>query len=239
MTEIRAIGFDLGETLLFYRGILMNWAAHYPAALAAVAAALNSSPSTAQLEEAQKILLHYNTRVVPRTYEMPAKMIFVQIYDRWGIDHSTDLATGVRAFFSFFQQDACSYPDASPALARLRQCGLPLGLLTDVPYGMPTEFVKSDLNRAGLANMFDALVTSVDVGHRKPEAAGFLALSKKLQVRPEELLYVGNEPKDVRGAKAAGAQSVLIDRDNASLDYGQDYTIHSLQELPDVLAKLI
>ena len=238
MSTIRAIGFDLGETLIFYRGIPMNWAAHYPDALAAVAAALKFSPSAAQFAEAQEILLKYNTRIVPRTHEMPAKLIFVQIYDRWGIDPSKDVAIGIKAFFSFFQQDVCSYPDAAPALVQLRQCGLPVGLLTDVPYGMPTEFVKSDLTRAGLADFFDALVTSVDVGYRKPEVAGFLKLSEKLRVRPKELLYIGNEPKDIQGAKAAGAQSALIDRDNASPDYGQDHTIRSLEELLNLITNL-
>lgn len=239
MTAIRAIGFDIGETLIFYRDTPMDWTARYPDALGAVAAALNFSPSTAQLADAQKILLQYNTRATPRTQEVSSEKIFSKCLGSWGLSSSINIATTVAAFFSFFRQALCPYPDAAPVLAQLKREDIPIGLLTDVPYGMPTDFVKLDLRETGLADSFDVLLTSVDVGYRKPHTAGLIQLSQKLGVHPRELLYVGNEPKDIQGAKAAGARSALIGRNNTRPDYGQDYTIHSLQELPDILAKSV
>jgi putative hydrolase of the HAD superfamily len=41
--KIRGVGFDLGETLIFYRDTPLNWAALYPEALRAAAEACGIS----------------------------------------------------------------------------------------------------------------------------------------------------------------------------------------------------
>jgi len=75
------------------------------------------------------------------------------------------------------------------------------------------------------------LLTSVDVGFRKPDPRGFLALAKALAVHPTEMIYIGNEPKDVNGANATAVFSVLIDRDHLLPQHGQRTTVHSLTEV--------
>lgn len=91
------------------------------------------------------------------------------------------------------------YPNALPALRVLRAGCLRVGVLTDVPYGMPRRFVGRDL--APVAAWVDAVLTSVEVGRRKPHPDGFLLLAARLGVPPSELLYVGNE-KDIVGTDA-------------------------------------
>ena len=61
---IQAVGFDLGETLLFYRDTPLSWAALYEPALAAVAAACKLEPSGAELAAGGDILRQHNTRIV-------------------------------------------------------------------------------------------------------------------------------------------------------------------------------
>ena len=238
MTSIQAIGFDLGETLFFYRGTPLNWTGRYPEALGKVARALNFAPSAEHLAVAHELLRQHNTRVFPRTHEVCAEDIFSRVLDNWGINTPKNVSLAVAAFFSCFQQDLCSYPDASSVLHQLRQSDIPVGVLTDVPYGMPARFVHSDLTQVGLAGSFDVLLTSVDVGCRKPAASGYIVLAERLGVHPRKLLYVGNEQKDIQGARAAGAFSVLIDREGLHSEFGQDYTIHSLSDLSALLKNL-
>ena len=231
---VRAIGFDVGDTLLFYADTPLDWSSHYGNALATVARACNVSPSSSELSAACQILSHYNTRIRPRTQEVAAEEIFSRILSAWSLQPTEHLQVAVDSFFAFFQQRMCAFPETLSVLRTLRAAGMRLGALTDVPYGMPMRFVQRDLDGAQLANLLDTVITSTMVGVRKPEAAGYHALTVSLGVTPDEMLYVGNEPKDVIGAQCAGVRSVFLDRSGAGGAYGQSFTIASLSDIPDI-----
>jgi putative hydrolase of the HAD superfamily len=125
----------------------------------------------------------------------------------------------------------CAFPETSSVLRSLREAGLRLGVLTDVPYGMPMKFVRRDLDGAQIFNLLDSVLTSAMVGLRKPEPAGYHALASSLGVAPSAMLYVGNEPKDVIGAQRAGITSVLVNRAGAAPRHGQNFTVPSLSEI--------
>jgi putative hydrolase of the HAD superfamily len=234
--NIQGIGFDLGETLIFYRDTLLSWASLYREALCDVAEHCGIVPTSAQFATAEEILTRYNTRIVPRTREVPADEILSLILRSWSLDCTAHLAAATEAFFTFFQQHMCAYPDSVPILACLRERGIPIGILTDVPYGMPRAFVQRDLDGADISGLFDVLLTSVEVGVRKPEAAGYLALAARLGIAPDEMLYVGNEPKDVIGACRAGVIAALLDRTGASGSHGQQFTISTLTGINEILS---
>jgi len=236
--KIRGVGFDLGETLIFYRDTPLNWASLYSEALRCVANSCNLAPTPKQFADAEQVLTRHNTRMVPRTHEVPAEEILSLVLRSWDHEAVEDLAAAIEAFFSFFQQHMCAYPETAQVLAALRKQGIPMGILTDVPYGMPREFVQRDLERAGISGLFDTLLTSVEVGVRKPETAGFLALASRLGIAPHEMLYVGNEPKDVIGANRAGVIAAFLDRASSDSSHGQAFTIPTLSSIHDIVWQL-
>jgi putative hydrolase of the HAD superfamily len=233
---LRAVGFDLGDTLIYYRDIPMSWVALYRQALQSVAANCKASPTEAQFAAAEQILARHNTRITPRTHEVRAGEIFSSILRSWEIDPAPHLRAAMDAYFTFFQQKMCAYPETVEMLTALRQRGLPVGILTDVAYGMPREFVERDITGAGIKGLFDVLVISVEVGVRKPEPAGYVALAERLGVAPAEMIYIGNEPKDVIGAGRAGMTSVFLDRGNSGANHGQHFTVNTLAGLYAILA---
>lgn len=233
--KIRGVGFDLGETLIFYRDTPLNWASLYPGALRCVANSCNLAPTPKQFADAGQVLTRHNTRMVPRTHEVPAGEILSLVLRSWDHDVVADLPAAIDAFFSFFQQHMCAYPEAVQVLASLRKQGIPTGILTDVPYGMPRALVQRDLERAGISGLFDTLLTSVEVGVRKPETTGYLALASRLGIAPREMLYVGNEPKDVIGANRAGVIAAFLDRASSGSSHGQNFTIPTLSSILDIV----
>jgi putative hydrolase of the HAD superfamily len=232
---IRAVGFDLGDTLLFYRDTPMSWVALYPDALAAVAKSCKAQPTAVQVERAKQILTQHNTRVVPRTREIPAEAILGSILEAWELDPAKHSSAAIEAFFSFFQQRLSAYPETVSVLQTLRAHRIPTGILTDVAYGMPRAFVERDIAGASITGLFDVLLTSVDVGVRKPEPAGYHELATQLGVGPNQMLYVGNEAKDVIGARQVGAFSALTDRAGSGANHGQDFTLSTLADLYNIL----
>ena len=60
---------------------------------------------------------------------------------------------------------------------------------------------------------FAAVVTPDSAGEAKPGAGIFIDASAQLDVRPEETLFVGDDPfLDVQAARSAGLKAVLLDR---------------------------
>lgn len=229
---MKAIAFDLGDTLVEYEGMPLNWEAHYAEALAELASFLRITPSTTQIERGCEILRRYNTRLHPRTTEAAFADILVEL--QAGLNHRgmvTEL-DGATAFFRIFRQRLRSFPDSLPAITKLRRNGWKIGVFTDVPYGMPEALVMEDVATTSLTGSFDILLTSRTVGFRKPSPATLAVLAGRLSCRPEEMAHVGNERKDVEVARAFGCQSILLDRTRHGADWGQDLTVASLTELP-------
>lgn len=225
-----AIGFDLGETLLTYADTPLNWAALYPDALKHVAEKLGRAPADCDDADPIQVLKRYNTRLHPRREEVPAGKIFSEAFASWKLS-SRELESAIEAFFAFFQQRMTPYPETESVLRALRSRGVLIGVLTDVPYGMPRNFVERDLRDAGILPLVDVLLTSVETGWRKPEPAGFHALAAKLGTAANEMWFVGNEEKDISGAIAAGAKPILIDREHKNPRWGQAHTVRDLREV--------
>lgn len=58
---------------------------------------------------------------------------------------------------------------------------------------------------------FDAVVTSVDCGWRKPAPAIFEATAAALETTPRDLVHVGDDPRADGGIEALGGTALLLD----------------------------
>jgi len=230
--SINAVAFDLGDTLISYN-VPLSWESLYDGALKDVLNSLGRKPQQQFLIDGKRILSKYNTRKNPRFFEVKAEVIFSEIYSCWKIDNLDKLYETVECFFNHFQRNIFLYDDSIECLKYLKQSGVKTGIITDVPYGMATSYVKKDI--IDFDSYIDYLITSVDVGFRKPSINGYKELLNKLDISKGTFLYVGNEEKDIVGANEAGYISVLIDREKKGYDYGQKYTISSLLDLKDII----
>ena len=82
---------------------------------------------------------------------------------------------------------------------------------------------------------FSASVCIDDVTHPKPHPESLLLAAKRLRVKPEECVYVGDSHSDVEAGKAAGMKTVLY----GGKKHGDaDRHIRSFKSLPKAIAKL-
>jgi putative hydrolase of the HAD superfamily len=118
------------------------------------------------------------------------------------------------------------FPDAAPALATLRARGARLVVVSNWDWSL-----HGVLERVGLGSLVDGIVTSAEVGARKPAGAIFARGLKLAGVRPGEAVHVGDSVEDdIAGARAAGIAPVLIRRDGTPGPSGVR-TVRSLIEL--------
>jgi putative hydrolase of the HAD superfamily len=101
------------------------------------------------------------------------------------------------------------YPDAVPAMRRLRARGLTLVVVSN--WDLSLHGVLRDL---GLAPLLDGVVTSADAGQPKPARAIFDAALALARAQPDRAVHVGDSvTDDVHGARAAGIGAVLLRRE--------------------------
>ncbi len=106
------------------------------------------------------------------------------------------------------------YPDVRPTLRQLRAGGVPMAVVSNWDPRLPGLLAALDL-----ASPFAALVYSAAAGVEKPHPRIFRAAVDRLGTRPEETLHVGDGPvEDLEGARAAGLQALLLDREGGRGD---------------------
>lgn len=99
------------------------------------------------------------------------------------------------------------YPDTATTLAWARACGLQLGMVANRWCGVAR--LRRELAPFGLADAFDAVAVSAEVGWLKPHPAVFGAALDALGVQPHEAVMVGDRlDVDVAGAARMGIRAV-------------------------------
>lgn len=241
MTRIRAIAFDCYGTLI------QADAEHYVETFGAIIreqglavgakdlwdhwlAALRTSQSEAGADPAALI-----TRADPP---------FAPYRETW-VDHFRDAfqAAGVAgdphaatAALHRMLGEAEAYPEVAPTLASLRG-RYRLALISNAD----DDWLHACLRRNGLTD-WEVAVSSEEVRAYKPHPAIFREALRRLDLQPREVLYVGDSPyADVFGAVHMGMPVAWVNRRGAELPRRvppPTFTIATLAELPDVLAKL-
>jgi putative hydrolase of the HAD superfamily len=227
---MKLLAFDLGDTLVEYQGLALSWEAHYAEALERLALFLGAAITAEKLEAASAVLRAYNTRLNPREQEVPFGIILGEILTCFEAESRNELNCAV-AFFSIFRERVRCFPETVGALRGAREKGFRIGVVTDVPYGMPNELIIEDMDLAGLKGLIDDVVTSRDAGVRKPAPGGLAYLASRAQCSADDMIYIGNEKKDMQAALAFGCEAVLLDRSGANPIWRQHRTIRSLAEI--------
>jgi 2-haloacid dehalogenase len=117
-----------------------------------------------------------------------------------------------------------AHPDARPALERLRAGGFRLATLTN----STEEVARAQLEHAGLATMFERILSANAVRRLKPAAEPYRMAAHELGVETGELRLVAAHAWDVAGALRAGCHAAFVARPGMVLD--------PLAPVPDVVA---
>lgn len=108
------------------------------------------------------------------------------------------------------------HPDAPPALARLREAGVRLAVLTN----STATSAAAQMPHAGLDRYFERIVSADDVRRYKPAREAYAHAARTLDVGLDELRLVAAHGWDVAGALAAGCRAAFVARAGKALDPG-------------------
>lgn len=101
---------------------------------------------------------------------------------------------------------ACTYPGVKEALARWRQKGIKLAVVTNKPMQFTTPLIEG----VGVAHLFDFVSGGDSLPRRKPEPDQLFDIMAKAGVRAAESLMVGDSSNDIDAAHAAGVAALAV-----------------------------
>ena len=115
------------------------------------------------------------------------------------------IAAAVDRYFSAFLEYCHLIPGTGSMLENVKN-RYRLGLLTNFTHGPAARTI---LDYLGITPFFGTILISGELGFRKPHPSVFLKLVEYLGVEASQILYVGDDPEpDIKGARAVGLQPV-------------------------------
>ena len=226
MQDVRALTFDLDDTLWDNRPVLMaaertlyGWLVqHYPDIgqhyrmedmLLLRQQLLQQDP---ELRNDVSQLRKHSLRIAAQTA---------------GYDDS--LVEPAFAVFLEARHRITPYRDVAPTLRKLRRVGYRLGSLTNG---------NTDIHRLALGPLFDFSLTAATVGKAKPHPRMFEVACQRAGVEPTQLAHVGDEAEtDLAGARNAGVLAIWMNRQwqPPATDALHHAEIHDMEELLELL----
>ncbi len=212
--SMKAVIFDLGHTLIDY---YHEWRTPELKAITLLHDHLASYGVEADegpfVRDVTSMLDLGRKRKTEDMVEIPLRDVLQRIYERYGCDGDEDLMVdGFEIFYGVLVEHRKPFPGTVEMLEGLKDRGYSIGLVSDVAWGLPSDYPQRDMRHYGLDVFFDDLVFSTDVGLRKPHPRLFKLAAYNLGVDPGESLFVGNSLQaDIKGALNVGMRAILKD----------------------------
>lgn len=191
---LKAITFDVDNTL-------MNFMEFKRKTVVAMVRALRKHGMKGSQKALEKELYDFYFR-----YGVEKEDFLEKFMKKKGQYSDIMLAAAINAYLRSKYKNIKSYPKVGQTLKRLKRRGLKLAVITDAP----KLKVLMRLEAMGVADLFDVIVSSEQVGRKKPSTILFRRAIKELKVKPEQALHLGDwRDKDVLGAKRVGMKTCI------------------------------
>ena len=223
----RAVVFDLFDTLIHFRrrpDPHFDW-------LREPFAAVGDAEAFAAFQQALRaVSMEIMATRAPEYREVLSRERFARALTRIGADDAAAdmLATAHMGHLASFTHLPTGHDDVLARLGERHQ----LGLVSNFDHAPTAHAV---LARFGLDRHLAVTLISADFGLRKPHPAIFHEALARLDVAPDEALYVGDtHADDVIGALGAGLDVAWLTSSEEAIDPAPTYRIPNLRALLDI-----
>ena len=130
-------------------------------------------------------------------------------------------------------QELSLFDGVPNTLHQLQSHGIGLAVLSDTE--SPASVVYERLDGAGIGDLFDSIICSVDIGTVKPEPAAYRAACDALDIPAYDCSFVGHDQTELDGAKVVGLTTIAFNHaPNVEANY---HVAHFAEILEVVLAR--
>jgi putative hydrolase of the HAD superfamily len=206
MTDIKAIGFDLFNTLIIIEpDTLIHAMKRMLKSLENRGFSIDEQSYIKDYKNAASI---YVAQARENGIETHNSIWVSHVLNNYGITIQPDderIAKAVDDYFSAFYDRVTLIPETLETLMELKN-RYPLGLLSNFTHAPAAREI---LKRTGLDSCFKTILISGELGYRKPHSIVFDELANGLGCKKGEIIFTGDDPEpDIHGASNAGLNPV-------------------------------
>ena len=167
---------------------------------------------------------------------------FDKLLERLGLKWNPRvIAAGVVAYRETSKAYLKPFPDTIPTLIRLRDLGYKLGVIAE---GRSVKEWQK-LIQLGVDHIFHLVLISEDLGTEELSVDQFLEGTRRLNVKPEEVIYVSSKPnRGILYANRAGLETVRVRRGDSFVEKPKvpearaKYVVDKISEILDILSDI-
>lgn len=212
--QIRALLFDAGD-LLYYRAEKHRYFTEF-------LTGLGINPGDDHAAEKFKL------RQIAYRGELDQVCYRKAILQLYGIDQPELIERGLEVLKTD-DDNVQFFEGVKETLIALKNRGFLLGILTDTANPM---YVKlSWFEKGGFGHVWDSIISSMDVGVRKPDAKIYNAALNQLGVTTDECLFVGHKVSELEGARVVGLKTIAFNYDDGA---AADYYVENFADILNV-----
>lgn len=117
-------------------------------------------------------------------------------------------------------------------LLELKKQGYLLSIVTDTANSISAKL--DWFERGGFAHIWDSIVSSLELGTRKPDPRIYQAALQQLGLTPDQVVFVGHRSSELAGARAVGMATIAFNYDK---DASADVFIENFADLLRVVVE--
>jgi len=110
------------------------------------------------------------------------------------------------------------YPNAREFLSMLQLSGISMGVCSNKPVGFTTELIE----HLGISSFFKVVLGPEDVPNPKPAPDMLIEAAKRLKIKHNEVVYVGDMDVDIKASGAAGMEVWIVRHDDSSFKISEE-----------------
>jgi len=225
---IKAILFDVDNTLIDFMKMKRKCCD------AAIEAMINAGLKMSKADALKLLYELYEINGIEsqRIFQKFTKKIY-------GKENYKLISHGVLAYRKMRESYLVPYANVIPTLIEIKKQGYLLAIVSDAPI-MEAWIRIASLK---LDDFFDVIITKADARKQKMYAAPFNVALKRLNIKPEEAIMIGDRiDRDVNTAKKLGIHTVYarygnenpVEREKS----GADFEINDVSEILDIIKGL-
>lgn len=213
-TDVRAVLFDAGDVLYFR--------SHRNQQFNTFLEEQGTRVLDPEIEEKRASLREqaYCGKITQQEY-LEAYLQILGVRDPAQIERGRQILMAEKNAVEFFE-------GVQQTLFTLKERGFLLGVVTDTAH--PYHIKISWLEQGGIGHVWDSIISSTDIGVRKPDPKIYGAVLEQLGVRADQAVFVGHKVSELDGARAVGIKTIAFNYDEgAKAD-------HYIKKFDDILS---
>ena len=239
---ITAKGSEIKGVILDFDGVLSSFEVRIGYPIFNAALMIKSDIKEEQIQKASLKVLKMLTTIDSMPKKTSLLKFAFQLGKEVGMTNFQSIRFVVTSFIVYMKQHHTIIPTAGvrEALKELMAENYKIILLTNTT----KKVIDIATEKIPEIKDFDLILTRDDIEKVKPNASGFYKALEIMELKPDEVISVGDQASDILASKRAGIRTIAVNSENLKhfkpllQEFNPEFIIRDMRQLPTLLKSI-